>query len=175
MTQPITTNRAAPATTAAQYLSFRLGAEEYAIAILGVQEIKGYTAITPIPNAPAHVKGVINLRGTVVPVMGLRERFGMEPVAYDKFTVIIVVSVGAKVVGIVVDSVTDVLTLDTANLESAARAGGGHRHVVHHRHGQDRGAPRRRPGRREGARRRAERPVRVTRPRELLSPERHRT
>jgi purine-binding chemotaxis protein CheW len=100
-----------------QYLTFRLGEEEYAIDILGVQEIKGYSAITPIPNSPPHIKGVINLRGTVVPVIGLRERFGMPTVAYDKFTVIVIVNVAAKVVGIVVDAVTDVLTIGRADLD----------------------------------------------------------
>ena len=122
---PTSSHAAASASAGSQYLSFSLGTEAYAIEILGVQEIKGYTVITPIPNAPAHVKGVINLRGTVVPVMGLRERFGMAPVAYDKFTVIVIVSVGAKVVGIVVDAVTDVLTLQAADLEAPPELGAG--------------------------------------------------
>src|ERR1039458_8875756 len=73
-----------------QFLTFTLGAEEYGIDILKVQEIKGYSAITHIPNAPVHVKGVMNLRGTVVPVVDLRAKFGMEAVEYGKFTVIIV-------------------------------------------------------------------------------------
>lgn len=102
----------------AQYLTFQLGNEQYAIDILGVQEIKGFSAITPIPNAPAHVKGVINLRGTVVPVVGLRERFAMAPVAYDRFTVIVIVSVGTKAVGMVVDAVTDVLTLGQDRIDA---------------------------------------------------------
>jgi purine-binding chemotaxis protein CheW len=94
-----------------QFLTFRLGAEEYAVDILRVQEIKGYTAVTPLPNAQPHVKGVMNLRGTVIPVIGTRERFGLPPLAYDKFTVIVIVSVGSKVVGLVVDAVSDVLHL----------------------------------------------------------------
>jgi purine-binding chemotaxis protein CheW len=101
----------------AQYLTFQLGNEEYAIDILGVQEIKGFSTLTPIPNSPPHLKGVINLRGTVVPVVGLRERFGMDPVQYDRFTVIVIVSVGTKSVGIVVDAVTDVLTLDSGQID----------------------------------------------------------
>src|SRR5271154_1024816 len=94
-----------------QYLTFTLGAEEYGIEILKVQEIKGYSAITHIPNAPPHVKGVMNLRGTVVPVVDLRARFGMEAVEYSKFTVIIVVMVGEKIAGVVVDAVSDVLNI----------------------------------------------------------------
>lgn len=108
-----------------QFLTFRLGAEEYAIAILGVQEIKGYSAITAIPNAPPHIKGVINLRGTVVPVVGLRERFGMPAVPYDKFTVIVMVNVAAKVIGIVVDTVTDVLTLRSGDIHPPPELGAG--------------------------------------------------
>src|SRR5579863_6774526 len=84
-----------------QYLTFTLGKEEYGIEILKVQEIKGYSAITPIPNTPPHVKGVMNLRGTVVPVVDLRSKFLMDAVDYDKFTVIIVVMMGAKVAGLV--------------------------------------------------------------------------
>ena len=103
---------------AGQYLSFRLENEEYAIDILKVQEIKGYVAITPIPNTLPHIKGVINLRGTVVPVVGLRERFGMPSVPYDKFTVIVIVSVGTRVVGMVVDAVSDVLVLKDEEIEA---------------------------------------------------------
>lgn len=101
-----------------QYLTLRLDAEEYAIDILSVQEIRSYSAITPIPHAPPHIKGVINLRGTVVPVVGLRERFGIEPIPYDKFTVIVVVTVGSKVIGLVVDEVTDVLTLRRGEIDA---------------------------------------------------------
>lgn len=108
-----------------QYLTLRLGDEEYAIDILGVQEIKGYSAITPIPHAPPHIKGVINLRGTVVPVVGLRERFGLPTIEYDKFTVIVVAKVGAKIVGIVVDAVTDVLTISRSELDAPPEFGSG--------------------------------------------------
>jgi purine-binding chemotaxis protein CheW len=102
-----------------QYLTFTLGREEYGIEILKVQEIKGYSAITPIPNTPAHIKGVMNLRGTVIPVVDLRSKFSMEPVDYDKFTVIIVVMMGAKVAGLVVDAVSDVLNIATADIRPA--------------------------------------------------------
>ena len=98
-----------------QYLTFKLGQEEYGIEILRVQEIKGYSAITPIPNMPPHIKGVMNLRGTVVPVVDLRVKFGMARAEYDRFTVVIVVTVGTRVVGLVVDAVSDVLTVAAAD------------------------------------------------------------
>jgi purine-binding chemotaxis protein CheW len=94
-----------------QYLTFTLGGEEYGVEILRVQEIKGYSTVTSIPNAPAYVKGVMNLRGTVVPVFDMRLKFGMDVRAYDRFTVIVVVNVGARVVGLIVDSVSDVLDI----------------------------------------------------------------
>jgi purine-binding chemotaxis protein CheW len=102
-----------------QYLTFGLGQEEYGIEILKVQEIKGYSAITPIPNTPPHVKGVMNLRGTVVPVVDLRSKFGMETVEYTKFTVIIVVTIGSKIAGLVVDAVSDVLNIPASDIRPA--------------------------------------------------------
>ena len=102
-----------------QYLTFGLGQEEYGIEILKVQEIKGYSAITPIPNTPAHVRGVMNLRGTVVPVVDLRSKFAMETVEYTKFTVIIVVTIGSKIVGLVVDAVSDVLNIPASDIRPA--------------------------------------------------------
>jgi purine-binding chemotaxis protein CheW len=106
-----------------QFLTFNLADEEYGIEILRVQEIKGYTPITPIPNAPSFIKGVMNLRGTVVPVMGLREAFGMPGVEYGKFSVIIVTAVGEKVVGILVDAVSDVIDLSVADIDMAPELG----------------------------------------------------
>lgn len=94
-----------------QHLTFALGDQEYGIDLLRVQEIKGFTAITPIPRTPPHIKGVINLRGVVVPVMDLRLKFGMDPAEYNKFTVIVLVTFSDKVLGVVVDAVQDVLTL----------------------------------------------------------------
>ena len=76
-----------------QFLTFLLGAGQYGVEILKVQEIRGYSAVTPIPNTPAYITGVINLRGTVVPVVDLRAKFSMERAEYSKFTVIIVVTV----------------------------------------------------------------------------------
>ena len=107
----------------AQYLTFTLGREEYGIEILRVQEIKGFSAVTPIPNSPDYVKGVMNLRGTVVPVFDLRLKFGMERKDYDRFTVIVVVNVGARVVGLIVDSVSDVLDVDHDAIETSPDLG----------------------------------------------------
>jgi purine-binding chemotaxis protein CheW len=95
----------------AQFLTFTLGQEEYGVEILKIQEIKGYSAITPLPNAPAYVKGVLNLRGTIVPIVDLRQKFGMPEAAYTKFTVIVVVQVLGNILGFVVDAVSDVLSV----------------------------------------------------------------
>lgn len=94
-----------------QYLTFQLENEEYGLEILRVQEIKGYSKVTPLPNTPREVKGVMNLRGTVVPIIDLRSRFGLPEAEYTRFTVIIVVTVASKVMGLVVDAVSDVLNV----------------------------------------------------------------
>jgi len=94
-----------------QYLTFALGKEEYGVEILKIQEIKGFSDITPLPNAPAYVKGVLNLRGTIVPIIDLRKKFGMPEEAYTTFTVIVVVQVQGKTLGFIVDAVSDVLTV----------------------------------------------------------------
>jgi purine-binding chemotaxis protein CheW len=99
-----------------QFLTFVLGAEEYGIDILKVQEIRGYSAITAIPNTPAYLKGVMNLRGAVVPILDLRAKFGMPETEYSKFTVIILVSVGTRVVGLIVDAVSDVLNVGRSEI-----------------------------------------------------------
>ena len=96
---------------ASEYLTFRLGNEEYGIDILKVQEIRGYDAVTAIANAPGFIKGVINLRGIIVPIVDLRIKFNVGEATYDQFTVVIILNVAHRVVGIVVDSVSDVLTL----------------------------------------------------------------
>ena len=104
--------RAAAAQKAsAEFLTFRLGAEEYGIDILRVQEIRSYEEPTRIANAPAFIKGVVNLRGVIVPVVDLRLKLGCENVEYNAFTVVIVLNVHGRVVGAVVDSVSDVLEL----------------------------------------------------------------
>lgn len=99
-----------------QFLTFTLHQEEYGIEILKVQEIKGFSRLTPIPNAPHYVKGVLNLRGTVVPIIDLRCRFSMQEKEQDQFTVIIVVNVGNKVVGLLVDTVSDVLQIPVEDI-----------------------------------------------------------
>lgn len=96
---------------AQEYLTYTLGPEEYAIDILKVQEIRGYEAPTTIANAPAFLKGVINLRGTIVPIVDLRLKFNVGNADYTPFTVVIILNIGARVVGIVVDSVSDVTML----------------------------------------------------------------
>jgi purine-binding chemotaxis protein CheW len=106
-----------------QFLTFLLGVEQYGVEILKVQEIRGYSAVTPIPNTPAHIKGVINLRGTVVPVVDLRTKFSMDLAEYNKFTVIIVVTVGQKVTGLVVDAVSDVLDIPAVEMRVAPDLG----------------------------------------------------
>lgn len=97
--------------THAEFLTFRLGAEEYGIDILRVQEIRSYEEPTRIANAPHFIKGVVNLRGVIVPVVDLRMKLGCEKVEYNGFTVVIVLNVLGRVVGAVVDSVSDVLEL----------------------------------------------------------------
>lgn len=96
---------------AREFLTFRLGLESYGIEILKVQEIRGYEQPTAIANAPAFIKGVINLRGVIVPVLDLRIKFKLNQADYDEFTVVIILNVAGRVVGVVVDAVSDVLTL----------------------------------------------------------------
>ncbi len=102
-----------------EYLSFRLGAEEYGIDILRVQEIRGYSEPTRIANAPAFIKGVQNLRGIIVPIVDLRTKFDMADVKYDSLTVTIVLNIGSRVMGVVVDSVSDVLELNPDQIKPA--------------------------------------------------------
>lgn len=98
-----------------QYLTFIMAGEEYGVDILAVQEIRGWEQSTVIPNAPDYIKGVINLRGTIVPIMDLRARFGLARVEYSPVTVVIILKVdgqhGERVMGIVVDAVSDVYTI----------------------------------------------------------------
>jgi purine-binding chemotaxis protein CheW len=106
-----------------QYLTFRLGEAEYGVPILAVQELKGQSNITPIPNAPPHLAGVMNLRGMIVPVVDLRVKFSLPDAVYDRFTVIVLVSVGAKIVGMVVDAVSDVLDIPAAEIQAVPDLG----------------------------------------------------
>jgi purine-binding chemotaxis protein CheW len=102
-----------------EVLTFRIGAEEYGIDILRVQEIRSYEAPTRIANAPAFIKGVVNLRGTIVPIVDLRVKLGCERVDIDAFTVVIVLNVKGRVVGAVVDSVSDVMQLSAEQIKPA--------------------------------------------------------
>ena len=107
-----------------EYLSFKLGAEEYGIDILKVQEIRGYEQPTRIANAPHFIKGVVNLRGVIVPIVDMRLRFGLPDVKYDSFTVVIILNVAHRTVGMVVDSVSDVLELPANQIKHAPEFNG---------------------------------------------------
>lgn len=107
-----------------EYLSFKLGAEEYGIDILKVQEIRGYEQPTRIANAPEFIKGVVNLRGVIVPIVDMRVRFGLDEVQYNGFTVVIILNVAGRTVGMVVDSVSDVLELGAEAIRPAPEFNG---------------------------------------------------
>lgn len=102
-----------------EYLTFTLGSEEYAIDILKVQEIRGYERPTLIANSPPFIKGVINLRGIIVPIVDLRIKFNLGQIEYTPFTVVIILNVAGRVIGIVVDSVSDVFSLNAGQIRSA--------------------------------------------------------
>ena len=107
-----------------EFLTFRLGAEEYGIDILKAQEIRGWEAPTTIANTPAFIKGVINLRGTIVPIVDLRIKFGLGEPRYDAFTVVIILTVARRVLGVVVDAVSDVISLAAEQIRPAPEFGG---------------------------------------------------
>jgi len=106
-----------------EVLSFRLGGEEYAISILKVQEIRGYDAVTRIASAPEYLKGVINLRGIIVPIVDMRIKFNVGQATYDAFTVVIVLNINGHTIGMVVDSVSDVVTLTPDQIKPAPDLG----------------------------------------------------
>ena len=117
-------NDAASAATAVQeFLAFKLGSEEYGIDILKVQEIRGYEAVTRIANAPEFIKGVINLRGIIIPVVDMRIKFKLGEPVYDQFTVVIILNINGRVVGMVVDSVSDVTSLTEDQIKPAPDMG----------------------------------------------------
>jgi purine-binding chemotaxis protein CheW len=107
-----------------EFLAFTMGEEEYGLDILKVQEIRGYEAVTRIANAPEYFKGVMNLRGVIVPVIDMRIKFNLANPSYDAFTIVIVLNLGGKVVGMVVDSVSDVTTLSAQQIRPAPDMGG---------------------------------------------------
>jgi purine-binding chemotaxis protein CheW len=104
-------------------LAFTLGNEEYGIDILKVQEIRGYDAVTRIANAPDFIKGIINLRGVIVPTVDMRIKFDLGTPTYDQFTVVIILNIGNRVIGMVVDSVSDVITLTSDQIKPAPQMG----------------------------------------------------
>jgi purine-binding chemotaxis protein CheW len=106
-----------------EFLAFTLGKEEYGIHILKVQEIRGYESVTRIANAPDFIKGVVNLRGIIVPIVDMRIKFDLGEPTYDQFTVVIILNIGGRVVGMVVDSVSDVTTLSPEQIKPAPEMG----------------------------------------------------
>jgi purine-binding chemotaxis protein CheW len=102
-----------------QFLTFLLDEQEYGLEIFKIREIRGYAPVTPIPNVPPHVRGVMNLRGTVLPVIDLRMKFNLPAVEYSKFTVIVIATVADKTVGLLVDAVSDVLMVGNDAIREA--------------------------------------------------------
>jgi len=107
-----------------EFLAFKLGREEYGVDILRVQEIRSFEQPTRMANAPAFVLGVVNLRGTIVPIIDMRIKFNIEDVKYDSFTVVIVLNIGRQVIGMVVDAVSDVITLAPEQLRAVPEFSG---------------------------------------------------
>ncbi|WP_395400008.1 chemotaxis protein CheW [Pseudoduganella sp. UC29_106] len=116
-------NNAVATDNGREFLAFKLGSEEYGIDILKVQEIRGYEAVTRIANAPEFIKGVINLRGIIIPVVDMRIKFKLGEPVYDQFTVVIILNINGRVVGMVVDSVSDVTTLTPDQIKQAPDMG----------------------------------------------------
>ena len=108
-----------------EFLAFTLGGEEYGVDIQKVQELRGYGTVTRIANAPGHVKGVVNLRGIIVPIIDMRIKFELGAPSYDEFTVVIILNLAGRVMGMVVDSVSDVITLTGEQIRPAPDMGAG--------------------------------------------------
>jgi len=108
-----------------QFLTFRLGGEEYGVGILTVQEIRGWSSVTKVPHTPAWLLGVINLRGVVVPIIDLRIKFDLASAEYNETTVVIILTVATRVIGVVVDAVSDVITLGSQQIKLAPSLGNG--------------------------------------------------
>lgn len=123
----VTNNSNLSANANDQYLTFIMAGEEYGVDILSVQEIRGWAPATPLPNSPPHIKGVINLRGTIVPIIDLRQCFGLDAIKYTPITVVIVLKVcigdSDRVMGIVVDAVSDVYALEKKDMQAAPDLG----------------------------------------------------
>jgi purine-binding chemotaxis protein CheW len=106
-----------------EFLAFTLGQEEYGIDIQKVQELRGYDTVTRIANAPDFIKGVVNLRGVIVPIIDMRIKFNLGTPAYDQFTVVIILNIAGRTMGMVVDSVSDVITLSAEQVKPAPEMG----------------------------------------------------
>lgn len=111
------------ADVAAEFLAFTLGGEEYGVDIQKVQELRGYDTVTRMANAPEFIKGVVNLRGIIVPIIDMRIKFNLGTPTYDQFTVVIILNVRQRVMGMVVDSVSDVITLSAGQIKPAPQMG----------------------------------------------------
>jgi purine-binding chemotaxis protein CheW len=122
-TQPTNKPNDAHDGNGSEYLAFTLGSEEYGIDILKVQEIRGYETVTRIANAPEFIKGVINLRGIIIPVVDMRIKFNLGTPTYDQFTVVIILNIAGRIMGMVVDSVSDVTTLAPDQIKPAPEMG----------------------------------------------------
>jgi purine-binding chemotaxis protein CheW len=107
----------------AEFLTFTVGGEEYAVEIMKVMEIRGYEPVTKIPNTPPFAMGVINLRGTIVPIFDLRIKFNLDAVTYDQFTVVIVLRIAGRLLGMVVDGVSEVVSLSMESILPAPKLG----------------------------------------------------
>ena len=121
--QATTASRDPSAAQMLEFLTFTLGQEEYGIDIQKVQELRGYDTVTRIANAPAHIKGVVNLRGIIVPIIDMRIKFNLGTPTYDQFTVVIILNMASRVMGMVVDSVSDVITLTPEQVKPAPEMG----------------------------------------------------
>ena len=106
-----------------EYLTFTLGKEEYGMPILNVQEIRGYDAVTTLANTPEFIKGVVNLRGIIVPIVDMRIKFHLGHAEYNELTVVIILNVANRVIGMVVDGVSDVITLNAGQVKPAPEFG----------------------------------------------------
>ena len=121
--QAATVNRDPSAAQTLEFFTFTLGQEEYGIDIQKVQELRGYDTVTRIANAPAHIKGVVNLRGIIVPIIDMRIKFNLGTPSYDQFTVVIILSLANRIMGMVVDGVSDVITLSPEQIKPAPEMG----------------------------------------------------
>ena len=114
-------NAKRPAASQTQFISFAIGDDQYGVDIMAVREIKGWSEITHLPNQPAHVRGVLNLRGIIVPIIDLRCRFGQGLTEAKPTHIVIIVQIGNRSVGLLADRVLDIVSFDSANIQSVPR------------------------------------------------------